>query len=204
MKLYSSMFILLTSMIFSFDGQSLGKRPIPIKKPSVCEGTPESIHFTWFSILFHPCRLYNKDFIFNNNCHKKPLFHVNSTTKVFITSNGITLHFFNLKMTGIPHSWGNELTLGFEIRDKKSNQKFKTSSSSEFNIKIKNGIFDGQKSPLNELKIFGPGREGGKNDNGHLIENELQGINQEGNFKFYFIIFSDGKNDQLKKVIFCV
>ena len=187
---------LTLSFIFSLKSYSLGKKP-PKTDLNVCPGTPSSLRFSWFSKIFHPCRSYNKEFLFNNHCKKDPL-KISSRSKFFISSNGVTLHFFDLSISSVPPNWGEKLSLGFEIVDKDSNQLFKTKETSEAVIKISDGHYNRNGEFLNEIRIYGPAREGGQDEGGNLIENQFQGINPKGQFRFNFLVYSDGRNDMLK------
>ncbi len=190
-------FFLTLFFVFSLKSYSLGKAP-PETNFKVCPGTPSSLRFSWLSKFFHPCRSYNKEFLFNNHCKSKDPFKVHSRSKFFVSSNGITLHFFDLSINSVPPSWGEKLSLGFEVVDQNSNQKYKTKETSEAVIKISDGHYIRNGGFLNEIRIYGPAREGGQDEGGNLIENQFLGINPKGQFRFNFLVYSDGRNDMLK------
>jgi hypothetical protein len=176
----------------------MGKPAPPSPDLNVCPGTPSSLRFSWFSKIFHPCRAYNKEFQFNNDCKKNDPFKVDSRSKLFIDSNSVSLHFFELSLKGIPPNWGKNLTLGFEIVNKNSKKNFKTKSFAEIPVTITNGTIDSDQNSLDEPRIYGPGLEGGQDKAGNLIENQFDGIEKTGQFRFYFLVYSEGRNDFLR------
>ena len=154
--------------------------------PLLCPKTNHILKFSWLKKVFQPCQAFKEDFTLTNTCFNRDPFSVSVTGSLFLSTKGVELKFKAIKLEKTPQNWGEKIFIGFKILDETQKKFFKVKEIREISLKIKDGQFSGR--PESTMVIYGSKNEGGQDQYETLIENDLEGVNKKGVFRFYLTL----------------